>query len=235
MIIELPTTSTGRIAPRRPPRLGFFHFSNNNLAIRKACAEDLGGYDVEMQTSEDVELCMRLAVQRRWVACREPGVIIRHKARRTLAALRRQIWGWGIRLGLAYRKSGERGFYAYRIDPRTQSIQHGIELPFVPGLTCIFLADFHLLHALLAGALALAVLGAWIAAGLCLLPAAVLVRRYLDPVRDRAHGPWHAAKLAAVHYLADCTFLLACFTGGLKAHMLLVSAPIFPPRGKAER
>jgi len=235
MIIELPTTSTGRVAPRRPPRLGFFHFSNNNLAIRKACAVDLGGYDEEMQTSEDVELCMRLAVGRRWVACREPGVIIRHKARRTVAALRRQIWGWGIRLGLAYRKTGRRGFYVYRIDPRTQSIRQGMELPFVPGLACVFVADFHILHVLVLAAVALCVAGAWLPAAACALPAVALLRRYVEPVRDRMPGRWQTVKLALVHYIADWTFLLACFVGGLRAGMLLVSAPILPPRARAER
>ena len=82
MIIELPILPSNRAAKRY--QMSFFHFSNNNLSIRRDCAQAIGGYDPDMRTAEDVEICFRVALSDRWVACREPGVVVRHKARRTL-------------------------------------------------------------------------------------------------------------------------------------------------------
>ena len=142
MIIELPGLY-GRSAGRRY-RMGFFHFSNNNLSIRKRCAEDIGRYDPVMLTSEDVDLCFRAGRSSHWVSCREPGVSIRHRARKTLRGLVRQMWGWGIRLARPYAKTGIRGVYLYWIDGSQHRIKCDVEISRFPLLVCAFCTEFHL-------------------------------------------------------------------------------------------
>jgi hypothetical protein len=46
MIIELPILPSNRAAKRF--RMAFFHFSNNNLSIRRECALAVGGYDLDL-------------------------------------------------------------------------------------------------------------------------------------------------------------------------------------------
>src|SRR5260221_2064727 len=108
MIIDLPllpdridTQSAGR-----PIRMGFFHFSNNNLSIRRQCAREIGMYDLNASKSEDVDLCFRVALDPNWVAWRANEAIVRHKGRRTLWGLIAQMWGWGLYLGYPYSKTG---------------------------------------------------------------------------------------------------------------------------------
>ena len=157
MIIELPVLpGQHRIAKRY--KMGFFHFSNNNLAIRKACADELGGYDPHLPTAEDVDLCFRLALSPSWVACREPGVIIRHKARKTLRATLRQMWNWGINFARPYLRTGRTGIYLYWISPQLKTITRDLEIASFPILVNVFATPFHVLHALTALAVLLAVL-----------------------------------------------------------------------------
>ena len=232
MIIELSVLPTKGVGKHY--KMGFYHFSNNNLAIRKQCAQDLGMYDPEALTSEDVDLCFRLALDSHWVACREPGVVIRHKARRTLRALLRQMWGWGIRLGRPYSKTGYRGFYAYRVSPKTHTIDFDLELGWVPGLACIFLTDFHFTH-LLAGAGLVAWLAGSTALGTAfLLAAGFTFWRYLADVRRIGLPLWSTVKLAVIQYAANLAFISASFVGGLRSGMLLIPASILPPRGASE-
>jgi hypothetical protein len=232
MIIELPALPTKSGGKRY--RMGFYHFSNNNLAVRTRCARELGMYDPRALTSEDVDLCFRLALSDHWVACREPGVVIRHKARRTLRGLIRQMWGWGIRLARPYAKTGYRGLYAYWVGPKTHTVDHHLEIDGLPLLCCAFFTDFHLAHALALAALLSWALGSGaVAAGLAILAAAVFWR-HLGDVRRSGLPPLRMVGLAAVHYVANVTFLLAAFLGGLGQGMVLMPASILPPQGSAQ-
>jgi hypothetical protein len=216
-------------APRRY-RMGYFAFSNNNLAIRKRCAEEIGLYDPEARTSEDVDICFRAANSPTWVLCREADMTIRHKARKSLAAMRKQLWGWGIKLGRPYAGTGVTGAYLYWVDASQHTITRAIELPGVPGLTVMFLTDFHLAHVLGLLAIALAVGGfAWPAA-LAIGGALFCLWRALRAVRFAGLAPWATLKLAAVHYVANVTFLTAAMISGFRHRMILLPASVFPPR-----
>src|SRR5580704_8300177 len=97
MIIDqslLVNSGTPSAVPERPIRMGFFHFPNANLSIRKQCARELGMYDPLASKGEDVDLCFRVALSPRWVAWREDAAVVRHKGRRTLWGLITQMWGW---------------------------------------------------------------------------------------------------------------------------------------------
>lgn len=228
MIIELPVLP-GTSASRRF-RLGFFHFSNNNLAIRRQCAEDIGGYDPRMRTSEDVDVCFRVAQHEKWVACREPGVVVRHRNRRTVPAMVKQLWGWGINVGQAYRKTGIKGLYLYWVSQRQRTITHDAEVERFPLLVAGFLTSFHLAHVTgLAALVALFMGRAWIAAGLFAITVATLIP-WVWILVERELGAWKTLKLACVTYLANATFMTAAFLGGLRAGIVFIPAPMLPTR-----
>ena len=233
MIIELPMLSSH--AGRKPLRMGFFYFSNNNLAIRVACAKELGGYDPAMNSSEDVDLCIRMAMTGRWVACREPGVVIRHKGRRSVRAAIRQLWGWGRLLGRTYRKTGIRGFYFYYIEPRRGTVAYQKEWAWLPGLACLFVTDFLVVNVMGALSLLFAFLERPVLAFASASIAAALLPQYLAYLRGAEQNAWRMCKLAALHHAASWAFITSAFIGGLRAGVVLVCAPGRPQRNDSVR
>ena len=213
----------------RPVRMGFFHFSNNNLSIRRQCAREVGMYDLNAVKSEDVDLCFRVALSPNWVAWREVGVVVRHKGRRTLWGLIRQMWGWGFYVGYPYAKTGIRGAYLYWLSGRTNKLAARLETPRLPILLCIFATDFYLSQIAAVLALLTAFAGHWIfaavASGLMIWSA----RRYLAVVRGAGLRPIASLKLGVVHYITDVAFTVATFVGGLRNRIILVPSSIFGP------
>jgi hypothetical protein len=232
MIIELPVLPSAGIARRY--RMGYFAFSNNNLAIRKRCAEELGMYHPEARTSEDVDICFRAAHSATWVLCREADMTIRHKARKSLAALRRQLWGWGIRLGRPYANTGVKGIYLYWVNGAQRAITRHVEIERFPWLVSVFVTDFHVAHAFGVAALLLWLFGAGTAGAVVALAAAVFLWRALRDVRLAALPWWDTVKLAAVHYMANVVFLTASIISGFRHGMVLVPAAVLPP-GRPEK
>jgi hypothetical protein len=231
MIVELPgnpfDSSFGRI---KHYKMGFFHFSNNNLSIRKACAKDLGRYDPQASKSEDVDICFRLAQSRDWVAVREKGNFVRHKARKSFPAFVKQIWGWGYHLGYPYAKTGIRGFYLYWINSKDHKISFDLEIGPFPLLVCLFLTDFHVLHLLIGAALLAGVLGQSVIAAIALLLSLPFIWRYLYDERQIGLGFWTTCRLALTHYIANVVFSLATFGGALRHRVLLIPSSIFQPK-----
>ena len=168
------------------------------------------------------------------MACREPGVVIRHKARKDWRALLKQMWGWGIRLARPYSKTGYRGLYLYWVSHRTHTIDYDIEIDGGPTLVWAFLADFHLAHLLFGLAAIFWLLAAPLWAGGTALLGAGLFWRYLSDVRLAKLSRWRTFKMALIHYAANVTFITASFVGGLRCRMILIPASILPPRGAGE-
>jgi hypothetical protein len=233
MIIELIGASQDAVAKHF--RMAFFNISNNNLAVRKRCEEDLGMYDVDLPTSEDVDLCFRAALSPHWVAIREPGMIIRHKARRTFGAMIRQMWNWGFYLGQPYARTRIRGAYVYWIDSRRRGITRDWEWAGLPFLLCMFLTDFHLAHAAAALAGLLLLLSCLYPAGGVAVLALLFFWRYARDLRRFGLTRWQTVHLGVLHYLANVTFVTAAFLGGLRYRLILVQASILAPLGSAQR
>jgi len=170
MIIDLPFGAAGRAAKAargRPVRMGFFHFSNNNLSIRRQCAREVGMYDVRATKSEDVDLCFRVARSPQWVAYREDAAAVRHKGRRTLWALILQMWGWGFYVGYPYAKTGIQGVYLYWLNTRKHKFRRS-EIERFPILVCLFATEFHLANVLAVLMVAAALNGRLALAGVAL-------------------------------------------------------------------
>jgi hypothetical protein len=235
MIVELPSaTSDYRGGRVRRYRMGFFHFSNNNLALRAACARDLGGYDLAATRSEDVEICMRLARNPDWVALREHGAVVRHKARKTFRGFVKQLWGWGTHLGYPYAKTGMKGFHLYRVRSEDRQIGFAYEAPRFPLLACVFVTDFHLFHAWLLLVAAAAVAGFPLAAFAASAVALFYLWRSLADERAAGLPAREAVALAFHHWVANVTFVTSGVLSGLRHGLLLVPASIFRPSTPSE-
>lgn len=233
MIIELPILPSNRAAKRY--RMSFFHFSNNNLSIRRDCALAIGGYDPEMRTAEDVEICFRVALSDRWVACREPGVVVRHKARRTIRGMIKQLWGWGINLGKAYRKTGKRGLFLYWVSSTEHMVTGDIEIDRFPILVTGYFTTFHIAHLLGFAAAVAALLGAWTLAAAGGVMATGFLLYAMHNVTGRGLGVWRTFQLGCFAYLANVVFMAAACLGGLRAGMVYVPAAIFQQSASSER
>lgn len=235
MIIFLPGSASDYTGWESRPdlakqyRMGFFHFSNNNLSIRRECAVDVGRYDPATVKSEDVDLCFRVARSPDWIALREKGSVVRHKARKSFTAFVRQMWGWGYHVGYPYAKTGITGVYLYWVSSSEHRIKLDVEIPGFPFLVCMFWTDFHVLHlwfGLAAGA-------AWLGWG---GPAAIaggagflFAWRYLHDDRTAGLGFWRTCRLAAIHYCANLVFTAAAVLGAVRHRLLLLPSSIFRP------
>lgn len=233
MIIELPILPSNRAAKRY--QMSFFHFSNNNLSIRRDCALAIGGYDPDMRTAEDVEICFRVALSDRWVACREPGVVVRHKARRTLGGMVRQLWGWGINLGKAYRKTGKRGIYLYWVSSTEHAITGDIEIARSPVLVTGYFTVFHVAHFVALGAVVSALAGAWPIALILACAATGLLLYAMHNVTGLGFGPWRTFQLGCLAYLANVVFMAAACLGAIRVGIVYVPAAIFQQSTNSER
>jgi hypothetical protein len=232
MIIDLPLLldSGGKNAlASRPIRMGFFHFSNNNLSIRRQCARDIGMYDPAAIKSEDVDLCFRVAQSPKWVAWREDAAVVRHKGRRTLWGLLTQMWGWGRYLGYPYSKTGVRGVFLYWLNGRDHKLVGRFETGYFPILVCCFATDFYFTNLLLL----LLIWAAWSGHNLIGLAAIAgllwAAPRYFSDVRQVGFRTWPTLKLALVHYLTNLAFTIAAFTGALRHRVILIPSSVFRP------
>lgn len=234
MIIDLPLSfdSTGRNpngAYGRPVRMGFFHFSNNNLSIRRQCAREIGMYDLGATKSEDVDLCFSVARSKEWVAWREDAAVVRHKGRRTLWGLIKQMWGWGFYVGYPYAKTGIRGVYLYWLTGYKHRLLGRLETSHFPILVCVFGTEFYLATGLAILFLGALLTGHAIVATGALVAMLFAARGYLHDVRHAGLRPWDTLKLAVVHYLTNVAFTLATFVGALRHRVILIPASVLRP------
>jgi len=230
MIVELPgTASDYSVGTVKHYKMGFFHFSNNNLSIRKECARDIGMYDPEAVKSEDVEICFRVARSPNWVALRERGNFVRHKGRRTFAEFVKQMWGWGFHVGYPYAKTGIRGIYIYWLSSSDHKMKFDIEIEKFPFLACMFLTDFHVAHVLLGLAALAGIVGHHILMATMAVLALPFLWRYLHDDRHAGLDNRKTCQLAFLHYIANVVFMVATILGALKHGMVLLPSTIFRP------
>jgi hypothetical protein len=235
MIVELPSNPSDSGSGRNKHyRMGFFHFSNNNLSLRRSCALELGGYDSQASKSEDVDLCIRLALNKEWVAVREKDNIVRHKARKTLWALVRQMWGWGYHVGYPLAKTGLHGLYLYWMNSWKHRISADIEIDSFPFLACIFLADWHAANIFLGIAVLASLINKFILSAVAFVLGSLFLWRSFHDVRAVGLRVRQTILLAIVHYLVNMVFITAAVLGALKHRILFIPSPIFRPKSPDE-
>jgi hypothetical protein len=230
MINDLPLffDVAGKNSPlTRPIRMGFFHFSNNNLAIRKQCARDVGMYDPVSQKAEDADLCFRVAMNQKWVAWRENGAVVKHKGRSSWWGLLKQMWGYGYHVGYPYSKTGIRGTYLYWLNGRDHRLTGRFETKRFPFLVCGFVTDFHLVNALLLLLVCAACLGHGLLAIAAVTGLVWTGPRYLHDIRHLGLQPWETFKLALLHHLSNLSFTIAAFIGALRRGVVLIPPSVF--------
>jgi len=211
----------------RPIRMGFFHFSNNNLSIRKQCARDVGMYDLAATKAEDVDLCFRVAESPKWVAWRENAAVVRHKGRHSVWGLITQMWGYGYYVGRPYAKTGIRGVFLYWLHGRDRTLVGRFETLHFPMLVCAFATDFYFVNALMLLLIWAAFSAHYLIAFSALAGLLWTMPRHLASVRGRGLPPWDAVKLGVVHYLANLSFTTAAFAGGLRHRVILIPSSVF--------
>jgi hypothetical protein len=218
MIIQLPPLSRG-MQGGRPYKLNLFYFSNNNLAIRRECADSLGGYAPEVEKSEDLDLCFRAICSDDWILVRDPQMKIDHKPRTSVIGMLRQMWGWGFYQALAYKRTGFRGCFLYWVDGRSHTISRGYEKENKGPLIACFFTDFHLVHLLAASALLCC--GSGFGLLFSLLSVAIALRLFV-PIFRGANSLLEGLKLACLFYLSNWVFLIATLIGGLRRGVFLL-------------
>jgi len=211
----------------RPIRMGFFHFSNNNLSIRKECARDLGMYDPAATKAEDVDLCFRIALSPKWVAWRENAAVVRHKGRRTLWELLTQMWGYGFYVGYPYAKTGIHGVFLYWLSGGGHKLLGRFETDRFPLLVCAFATNFYFVNALMLMLIWSVCTGHSLIGLLAIAGLLWTVPRYLHDVLDLGLSPWETFKLAVVHYLSNLSFTTAALIGALRHGVILIPSSLF--------
>jgi GT2 family glycosyltransferase len=117
------------LGPNRPDDL-FFPYSAGafgtgaNHAVRRSVAMELGGYDEALgpgtiaPAGEELDFFLRL-IQAGWTLAYEPGAVVWHDHRRDMAALRRQMYTYGVGLSAYAFKHARRPRAALEIAFRT--------------------------------------------------------------------------------------------------------------------
>ena len=121
-------------------------FSNNTLCLRRSMVEQIGLYDPDLQASEDVDICARIA-RDRWFIYKCPDMVLFHRPRANLVSLLRQWWGYGLNIPKVYRKysPGHLELYVYWPPNRFLQLLQRDELPFT---CCLFVHPFLVMHLL---------------------------------------------------------------------------------------
>ncbi len=220
----------------REDRLGIHGFvSNNNLAIRRKAALQVGGYREVLRIAEDYDVCQRVA-RAGWLLYFCPEISLGHRARASTRALLRQWWSYGFHLARNHAR-----FHPGRVllgarapgwrDPEAAEPLRPPAAGRTDGFrptVLVYLSAFALLHlaaivaalAWLAGPTPLAV-----AASLLLMPAAV-VYAFPDFRYARADGVGTCLGLCALRFLVNLAFVGAGLLAGLTRGSVYVLPPI---------
>ena len=126
-------------------------FATANVAIRRSTINEIGLFDTDLKTGEDMDLSIRVA-QTSWSLYYEARAVIRHKHRTTLIALMKQWYGYGRYHGRIFKKYRSKsieicwrsiskegiGWSSYR-----RETVFGVRVPFH---LLLFITPFHLFH-----------------------------------------------------------------------------------------
>ncbi len=199
-------------------------FSNNTLCLRRSMVEQIGLYDPDLQASEDVDICARIA-RDRWFIYKCPDMVLFHRPRPNLVSLLRQWWGYGLNIPKVYRKysPGHLELYVYWPPNRFLQLLQRDELPFT---CCLFVHPFLVMHLL---GLAANLMHSKVLALLALVSALL----YVLPDLSGGLG-WRSFKVGCIRYLLNWVFSLSHLVGAWKYRCLYLPNVVSERRDGSE-
>lgn len=200
-------------------------FATANLAIRRETLEEVGPFDENCRTGEDVDLSIRVS-KTQWEMFFEPRAVIRHKHRATLAGLLKQWYGYGRYHPYIFRKHSEKAaeiyYWADEGGWRVFRFTRLLGMP-IPASLIFFLTRFyivHLLYAVIAAALIFRLY--WLAALAAALRLMMHAPRKAKRAKKRNLGRWLV--YSAIRYVLNWTYIAGAFLGGLTQGVIYLEA-----------
>jgi hypothetical protein len=216
----------GYLPTDRPPAIRGF-FPNCNLALRRSAWEELGGYDEELSTAEDMELCRRAAAAGRQLFF-EPGAACRHQARPSLGALARQWWSYGVGSAAVQRRHRDAAlevFWSGEITPHIHRFRRLAAIERSPVSALVFATPFRVAGGLAVAAAIAAAAAGWPVATTTGAAAALALGWAVSRHPATRRTPWwRLPELVAVLTVIDLGSLLGGLWGGLRQRMLYLLA-----------
>ncbi len=209
--------------------VGVFHpfFATANAAFRKKTLEEVGGFDTNCETGEDVDLSIRVA-HAGYELWFEPKARIAHHHRYTLRGLLRQWFDYGFGHAYLFRKHDPRRrlqFFRYDLSDRNPNpfgIARVADIPCpVPGM--IFFSSFHFMHGSILAAIVGATLG-WDSFVVCAAAGFLLSAGWYFGIRFDWKTPARSVLFSGIRYVADAAYVLGGLLGGIRHGMIYLEA-----------
>lgn len=201
-------------------------FATANLAIRKEALDEIGPFDINCKTGEDVDLCIRLA-KTKWEIFFEPRAIIKHKHRTTLIGLLKQWYGYGKYHPYVFKKHTPKCIQIYY--PSSKSIDWFsvrfltiFGLPF-PLYILVFVTEFHLFNIF-----SISIIFSIIMKLHWLLMVSLIGWLYFGKKYFFSNFSFRKIKrwiiYSIVRYIVNWAYVIGAFLGGLKIGVIYIEA-----------
>lgn len=221
----LPRSARNSVAP---------FFACANLAVKKAVYEAIGGFDPDLRTGEDIDLCMRVMASGAELYF-EPDVRVHHHNRETVRELLRQWFNYGRYHARLFEKHNPRAVEILLLNPERDARARYTTVYYSerwPARALVFVTPFAVGHAALAGALAAGALQLHVVAvPLAAIGVASLASYLLEDLRgDDPLGE----KLvhAGLRYVVNAALLTGGLVGGAENGYLYVYGTLWQRSGE---
>jgi len=205
-------------------------FATANLAVRKKALDEVGLFDINCKTGEDVDLSIRLS-KTKWELFFEPRAIIRHKHRTTLIELFKQWYGYGKYHPYIFKKHTLKCmklYYSKGKDAGWSAVQLSsiFGLPF-PMYILVFVRPFHIFNLFfILALLAIAIKSMWLLVvalgGVMVVWLCCSGRQFFKNVVLKRDLRWIV--FSVLRYILNWAYVSGAFFAGLKVGMIYLDA-----------
>jgi cellulose synthase/poly-beta-1,6-N-acetylglucosamine synthase-like glycosyltransferase len=219
----------GYLPKGRASAVGPF-FAGMNLAVRRDAFRDIGPFDEDLRTGEDMDFCIR-AADSAWEVYFDPDATVSHHNRSTLTGLVKQWFDYGYYHAALFAKHGRHAIEVFAFN--RHPLSHVLYTPLftrtrAPFRAVLFLTTFAAFHALLlAGLLALAC-GLLRTATVLLLGALVGALLHF---REDLEGPGRGVMTPVLRYVVNASLVTGGLLGGLRRRYLFVYGTLWRRAG----
>lgn len=202
-------------------------FATANMAIRKKVFDEIGFFDTNCKTGEDVDLSVRLS-KTRWELYFEPKAIIKHKHRSSFKELLKQWYGYGRYHPYIFKKHNERCMEIYYLTPNKGIGWSSLRLSSIFGLPfpfhiLIFATPFHMFNLFFAITAASLILKLYLLAVLSSVGVLCFGKRlFFSNIKAGIKDKEMSYSL--IRYAVNWAYVIGAFLGGLKTGVFYVEA-----------